>query len=267
MTHPLDGIRDKLKRADQCIRDLDSEIATFIAKFPTFDFPVTVPGEDPVFTDERSKVWKEFGLEFLQREREEPIPLRHAVLAGEIIHHLRSCFDHLAWQLSDETCRNTGKNGNAIEFPVFDVDTAKDKEELRRYSRKVKCITTRPAALARIESLQPYKRVEPLNDPLWRIHDMDRIDKHRELTLVICTPGARLEATGLQRFVTVYKAGIPIGKIPLPGILNMKVNTKVCAYVAFGQSVKGEFEPVIPFLAQLHRFTFDTIESFAVDFV
>src|SRR5438445_13331496 len=108
MSHPLEGIREKLKRADQNIRNLESEISPFIARFPTFEYPVMTPGTDPIFTDEQREAWKKFGLEFREREREEIIPPRFAVLAGEIIHHLRSCFDHLAWQLSDETCRNTG---------------------------------------------------------------------------------------------------------------------------------------------------------------
>jgi hypothetical protein len=186
---------------------------------------------------------------------------------GEIIHHLRSSFDHLAWQLSDETCRNTGNNRFSIEFPIFDVDPATDPDEAKRYRRKVKCIIHRPSALARIDRLQPHKSIEPSHTFLWRVHDMDRTDKHRELTLVIATPGAHLEANAFRHVVTVYKAGIPIGQIPLPGIFNMKVNTKICAYVAFGQPVKGEYEPVIPFLQQLHRFTLDTVEAFAAEFV
>ena len=265
MPHPLDGGRERLKRADQCIHNLDLEIAPFLANFPTFDFPVS-PGINPVFTDQQSDAWKQFGSEFLKAERENPIPLRFSVLAGEIIHHLRSCFDHLAWQLSDEACRSIEKVGRHIEFPVFDDDPVRDPDKAGLYGRKVKCITNRPFALARIDDLQPYKSVEPRNALLWRIHDMDRTDKHRELTLVVFTPGVHLEATGLRRVVTVYKAGVPIGEIPLPGILNMKVNTKIAPYIAFGQAVKGELEPIVPFLKQLHRFTSDAVESFAREF-
>jgi hypothetical protein len=265
-SHPLDGIREKLKRADKSIRNLESEIAPFLAKFPTFEFPVMTPGVDKAFTDEQRKAWDKFRFEFMERDRQETIPPIFAVLAGEIIHHLRSSFDHLAWQLSDETCRNTGNNRFSIEFPVFDADPAPDPKESGRYRRKVKCIINRPSALTRIQDLQPYKSIEPLNTLIWRIHDMDRTDKHRELTLVVFTPTARLEATGLQRFVTVYKAGIPIGEMPLPRVFDMKVNTKIAAHVAFGQSVKGEFEAIVPFLQQLHRFTMDAVESFAQEF-
>ena len=96
---------------------------------------------------------------------------------------------------------------------------------------------------------------------------MDRTDKHRELTLVISTPGARLEATGVRQSLIVKKAGIPIANIPVLGTRDVKVNTKISAYVAFGKAVKGEFESVIPFLQQLHRFTSDSIESFADEFM
>jgi hypothetical protein len=264
---PLDGIREKLKRADQNIRNLESEIAPFLARFPTFDYPVMVPGLDPVFTDEQREAWKKFGLEFREKERTEIIPLRFSVLAGEIIHHLRSCFDHLAWQLSDESCRQAGNNRFTIEFPIFDVDPTTDPDKARRYRGKVKCIINRPSALARIERLQPYKSSDPHNVPLWRLHNMDRTDKHRELTLVIFIPGARFESTGVRQSLIVKKAGIPIANIPLVGTRDLKVNTKISAYVAFGKAVKGEFEAVIQFLQRLHRFTLDSIESFADEFV
>jgi len=266
MTHPLDGIREKLKRADECIRNLDSEIAPFMAKFPIFDYPVVNSGIDPIFTDEHRRKWKQFGSEFLKVEQENRIPPRFAILAGEIVHHLRSCFDHLAWQLSDATCRNTGTNAIGIEFPIFITDPASDKEKLRLYRRKVQCIVNRPNALARIETLQPYKSADPVNSLIWRIHEMDRINKHRELTIVISAPGAYVEAAGLWRSVPIHKAGIPIGKVSLPGILSMALNAKVRAYVTFGQSSKGEFQPAVPFLQQLHSFTITTIEAFAGDF-
>jgi len=264
---PLDGIREKLKRADQNIRNLESEIAPFIARFPTFDFSPMALGIDPVFTDEQREAWKKFGMEFARREAEEKIPLRFAVLAGETIHHLRSCFDHLAWQLSDEICRQTRNNRFKIEFPIFDVDPATDPDKARRYRGKVKCIINRPSALARIECLQPYKSSDPLNTFLWRIHDMDRTDKHRELTLVILAAGFRSEATGVRQWLIIKNVGIPIANIPLLGTRDLKVNTKICAYVAFGKAVKGEFEPIIPFLERLHRFTSDSIESFADEFM
>jgi hypothetical protein len=44
--------------------------------------------------------------------------LRFSVLAGEVIHHLRSCLDHLVWQLSSEPFRSA--HSDRIEFPVYE---------------------------------------------------------------------------------------------------------------------------------------------------
>jgi hypothetical protein len=262
-----EGIVEKLKRANECIRNLESEIAEFLAPFPTFNSPIVfdLKGKQRPFTEEQGKAWDNFRYDFMERANK-GVPIRIRVLVGEIVHHLRSSFDHVAWQLSSESCRNVNNNRFGIEFPVFKSDPSRDPDEARRYRRKVKCITN-STALARIDRLQPYWSCDPLNDPLWRIHDMDLTDKHRELTVIVSTPGLRLEESGLRPMVVVYKAGYPIGTLPLFGPkVNVQMNVQVSAHVAFGQVIGGEYESVIPLLWGLYRFTSDKIDSLADEF-
>lgn len=88
---------------------------------------------------------------------------------GDIAHNLRTALDHLMCHLllvarSRITTRDT--------FPI--------SEDVHRYeTRKAGLIhRIRQEAIEAIDLLKPYKGG---NDDLWRIHELDRIDKHRAL--------------------------------------------------------------------------------------
>jgi hypothetical protein len=97
-------------------------------------------------------------------------------LAGDVIHNLRSALDHLANQLALVGCPTlTDKELRQIEFPI--AETLKKYEDDK--ARKVKGM--RPEAVKAIDDLKLYKGG---NDPLWRLHELDNIDKHRTLFTV-----------------------------------------------------------------------------------
>jgi hypothetical protein len=121
--HPFSGIAEKLKRADQNIADLNSKIDAFIQG-----------GKYPIIPDPGSESWKEV----LDYHKAKPIPLLFSVLAGEIVHHLRSCLDHVVWHFSDSVQR--GECQNVIEFPIFSDEPMK-KDKLALYARKVQAIS------------------------------------------------------------------------------------------------------------------------------
>ena len=161
--HPFAGIAEKLKRAEQNIINLDSEISLFIQS-----------GRYPVIPDQNSEEWKEA----LAYHRSKTVPLRFSVLAGEIVHHLRSCLDHIIWHFADAAGRAT-----PIEFPVFKTEPMK-QSEIDRYEGKIKGIK-KAGVLYLISEMQPYKaRADAANHALLIIHNMDRFDKHRELAIV-----------------------------------------------------------------------------------
>jgi len=252
MEHPLDGARERLKRSDENIRNLTIEIAPLIRDLPIIPFS----GENPTFTDEDRKNWD------ILTGANAQIPPRFSVLAGEIVHHMRAAFDHVAWQLSSIALR--ASKPTQIAFPAFCIDPSADKDELRRYKRQVEGISS-PTAVARIESLQPYKAKNPSAHPLWIIHDLDRIDKHRELVLVCAALTTKIRA-GIPAIVEQYAFETKPRRVVAVG--SMQVNGQISGQIALDGSLtgNGEPEPIIPLLENLLGFSNNTIESFASEF-
>jgi hypothetical protein len=95
-------------------------------------------------------------------------------IAGDIVHNLRSALDHLAQQLvfvgSPHLTPST--IGRQIGFPIA--------ENVTKYEsiKAGKVDGMRSEAKEAIDRLKPYKGG---NDPLWRVHELDNIDKHRAL--------------------------------------------------------------------------------------
>jgi hypothetical protein len=163
--HPFAGIAEKLQRSEQNILDLHSEIDLFITN-----------GQYPVIPHPEDKTFQEA----TEYHKTKMIPLRFGVLAGEVVHHLRSCLDHIVWHFSDDASRAKPRS---IEFPIFEVKPS-NKKEIETYERKVKGISN-ANVLRMIEESQPYRAGSDIADHrLLIIHNMDIIDKHRELTIV-----------------------------------------------------------------------------------
>ncbi|HZT66044.1 MAG TPA: hypothetical protein VFA11_09680 [Acidimicrobiales bacterium] len=116
-------------------------------------------------------------------------PLRWAAIFGDCVHNLRSALDHMIWDLS-------GGTGNApprSEFPIFDDQT-------KYLERGKNGKPVHGSGLAKIEgvkdldarrvirNLQPFKASEPHRHPLWVLHELDRVDKHRALHPVLGWP-------------------------------------------------------------------------------
>jgi hypothetical protein len=156
----FDGIGAKLERAEENIHNLYFEMERF---FKEGDYPV-LPEDD-----------RELLLKAIEYHKNRVIPPRFGVLTGEIIHHLRSCFDHIVWHFS------TGpkQNDMPVDFPVFREEPV-DKKDLARFEGKIQRITD-PNARSLIKRLQPYNATNPINDPLFIIHDFDIVDKPENL--------------------------------------------------------------------------------------
>jgi hypothetical protein len=88
--------------------------------------------------------------------------------AGDMIHNLRSALDHLAWQLAhwertipDSMCC----------FPIAASLSEYESKKIRHVAGMS------PEAKKAIDDLRPYKGG---NEPLWRIHYLDIVDKHHQ---------------------------------------------------------------------------------------
>jgi hypothetical protein len=91
--------------------------------------------------------------------------------AGEVIHDLRSALDHLAFQLA-EVGTPSVEPSHKVGFPI--AKSARSYE----FIKPDKVAGMRPDAVAFIDALQPYKG-GCNGDTLWRINELDNINKHR----------------------------------------------------------------------------------------
>ncbi len=224
------GIEEKLIRADENIRNLDSEVARFFEKCK---YPVL-----PKLEDKRHSEAVEYFKKLL-------IPIRFSVLSGEIVHHLRSCLDHIIWELSDDPTRNF-KDGRYLEFPILDTRPTPENK-FTRYDRKIQGVQ-HSGALKLIEKLQPYNSVTPHTELLWVIHDMDRTDKHRELVIV--------QSTGFMQgswdLVMKVRGHLTRGTVmPEPLMREFDKHGEITPQVSFKEFSGWIFEPIVPVLAQL----------------
>jgi hypothetical protein len=263
MPHVLDGARERLDRAHQNIQNLNTELTLFLAPVPAVELAVDMEKGEAIITDEDRKGFQKIN----QFVADNIIPPRFRVLAGEVIHHFRSAFDHVAWQLSSDEFQ--AKHFTRIEFPVFkEVELCGiKKKNICRYCRKIEGIAS-PTALTRIHFLQPHLRPDPLRDPLWLIHDMDIIDKHRELVLAAFIMNVNFAATA-----DIPGIGIQMPWEITPRLIrytgpptNMQMKVKMSAQITLGELRERDDQPIIPTLQNLLRFTSDAVESFAKEF-
>lgn len=133
----LVGIKAKIKRANEHVRNLASEIQSW----NTPDRYAFGPDDDPKTGDE---VFRIYGNDLT------PPPII-SVIAGEIIHDLRSALDHLAWQLVDA---HSGKLGRRIQFLVFD-----EPHTIQEYEAKVKRMINGAShsAMHLVKGMEAYK--------------------------------------------------------------------------------------------------------------
>ena len=234
------GINEKLSRANENIRNLESEIARF---FEESEYPV-------ICDDDLQPIPKA-----IKYHESRLIPLRFSVLSGEIIHHLRSCLDHVIWHFSRDTYRR--KNIAFIGFPILN-ERPSEKDLPTKYERKVKGITD-PRVLDLIERLQPYHSSDPIDSHLSILHKLDIIDKHRGLVIVASTAAFHVPNDFLGRIQD--QGGIPEHVTP-DLISDFKRHCKLVPQVAFNNFGRSEVEPVAQGLGKLQNYLCRVLSMF-----
>jgi hypothetical protein len=248
MPHPLDGVWGKLERANENIFNLEREISAFLQD-----------GTNPVIPNDEAGAIQEA----VESHTKRVIPLRFSILSGEIIHHLRSCLDHIAWELSSADQR--ASHPTRIEFPIY-VSKPIDKGEISRYERKVEGISDHGRRI--IEAMQPYNRppailTGPQADPLWIIHEMDTTDKHRELVLTVATFDIRTQGIMESLWLMLYReADFPEREIIGLGRA-FDPNSKITMQISFREFGGRKLQPVVPRLSKLTRYVARIVRVFA----
>jgi hypothetical protein len=105
----------------------------------------------------------------------EPVPDAIALIAGDALQNLMAALDHLAYQLVCKDTNDQPPNPSRIYFPLAHDQANYD-------ARKAgKMAGTRPATVAAIDALKPYKGGDDL---LWTLYRLNNIEKHRLLLTV-----------------------------------------------------------------------------------
>jgi hypothetical protein len=113
-------------------------------------------------------------------------PAELGLIAGDIIHNLRSALDHLVWQLVEIGCAQSGvtltkRERQQIGFPIWQLST----EYHAQRHRRVKGMSQ--ATIDAIEATEPYEGGKGAG--LWVLNELDIADKHHGLLVTIMSVG------------------------------------------------------------------------------
>jgi len=134
----------------------------------------------------------------------ETIPPILAVIAGDVLHNLRSALDHLVCKLA---IRNGSSTCTGVSFP-FAKNASLFEEEA---ARKIKPLSLEAQQF--IKGLRPY---EDGNHLLWTLHRLNIIDKHRLLVLVGSTVSVEIaQESEPYRFIDLDLGAAGLRTVPL----------------------------------------------------
>jgi len=180
---PLRDVHDRVARAEEHLEPIKRHIIAYLNS--AFD---NVVGE---FKEDEEGTWLHLvDATFL------PPPRMHTLI-GEFLHNLRSALDHLAWRLVEQ---NGGKTTEDTRFPILWEPPPANKKGVAPPPHVSGGVSA--DALAIIECAQPYKwGVRFAEHPLWLLHGLWNIDKHRH----VATKGMRIGAFSFRQ----HLQGIP----------------------------------------------------------
>jgi hypothetical protein len=162
-SHPLDSTRGKLVRAVQRSKDLRLYCDAYEEQHPwRFE-----------------SHWDASSDCYIAFMRGRLPPMYLGLILGEVVHDLRSAFDHLAWAVAVEhvgiAALATPSAQNAVQFPITSTRARFDSHRALRFFSD--------EAVALMESFQPYHNAgSHLVHPLAAVQSLSNRDKHRALT-------------------------------------------------------------------------------------
>lgn len=162
MAHSLDGCMAKIERAKEHYETLKTNVAEFLG---TANKSLT---QSSYHSDDGLKV-------ILRASCPLEVNLKISVIAGEIVHQLRSSLDHLL-------CALIYKNGHApstkSQFPICTSLENYEKEVKRG---RIKGVS--PSAQNLIEQAQPYRNLNPNENVVNVVSTLNNWDKHNALVI------------------------------------------------------------------------------------
>ena len=237
----IDGILVKLERAHEHLNIFNKEVEGFLKGEPCGHI-----------SECKHKRGSEYDV-IVRVRINTPPPLKLSIIIGEILYQIRSTLDHLVYQL---TLSNGGtiKELESCEFPIFDTSDAfhrhRGSKSLALGSGLYKMRGVNTTAQTIIEGLQPYKSgANSTIHPLWVLHKLCNIDKHRRLYLTQCPIGSIKLVNNGTFIVTDMKESVCRPLIDGTEILRFRiwalsnfqgkvtVRQKVPPHIAFEESI------------------------------
>lgn len=253
--HLLAGIGEKIKRAEENIKNLNCEIRSFILANPS---PYRIVRE-----------FQNDGLDYVFTGYGElEVPPRFAVLTGEVIYLLRSSLDHLVWALVE---KQGAAHTTSHQFPVCGT-REKFIEACKR--RRIEGVSASAEKI--IESVQPYVSPDPKNYFLTKLDEWNIVDKHRLLLVVAAAarlgdvlrmnPGEDVTIKGMSPpyLRRVTNEGVELFRISLAAKYKFEANTDFITDIAL--EWEGECFALTNTLTVALEETVKLINEFAVEF-
>lgn len=106
------------------------------------------------------------------------IPCSWGFVVGDVVHNLQAALDNLIWSLAVANSGHPPPNERSLAFPAF-----LDADEFDRVTAK-SLVALHPFAVAQVKALQPFHDSHPTLNPLYLLHHLDRLDKHRSVHVV-----------------------------------------------------------------------------------
>lgn len=149
-------IRVKVERAKKNLQNLETDLAAYGVQHFHAATSYRDPNTGQVIQNPLRK-WRK-------------MPFDALAAAGDVIQNLRSALDYLAQQL---VWAGSGKEPSRfVQFPIAKDAATYEADKTRRVEGMC------PKTVKAIDALKPYKDG---NDALWKIHELNNIDKHRIL--------------------------------------------------------------------------------------
>jgi hypothetical protein len=248
MAHPLDGVLEKLARADRHLDEVKAAIERVVPADPDL-----LPGE----FDEQT------GHYLFRAKRDAQHPMFIAPVIGDYVHNTMAALDYLVVELV-RVAGNEPTGANA--FPVF-TDEAWYRRDTRSKLRGIP-----PKAATVIERLQPFHGAksqpfhpawsDPTEEPLWHLYRLDKRDKHTALNLtedVIAGTLVGLESIGMVSgwlpgvMPGSFERGAVVATLDLHGKRDVDVYLSAAYDVAFDSGGPAAGEPVIEVLDNIRK--------------
>jgi hypothetical protein len=206
----------KWRRGSQHFEWLESEWKAYMPRFQSDLRVVPISG----------------GVELRLGKISDPPGKDWSPVIGDCVQNFRSALDHMVWQLAPTTAREANPSG--LEFPIFSNSTKYANGAASRIG------TLSGAAQKVIDSVQPFHSREYIKDPLWQLHTLSNIDKHRRLHVGdVSLEALTLDVKG-TRLQTVWQAAPPATRARQGMVLARVMETEIRR---FGEPSRVQVQP------------------------